>query len=1253
MSLTVQDKENMLKVVTAMFNLAPDSAIYNSLASSYEAYQGNLYAFASDLAKTNAFQNKIAGLDNAGKIDYIMDNFGFVEGTVAGNAAKAYYAHRLDDGATIDQLITETIKYLDDDNRRKAVFDTSKQTIDNKTEVAEKFAESGVKASHLSQLDVVSAVTDNPLTKDIVTNIITMLSSDKTALDDALNAISEVKVLTNTILDPNTLDTTLTNLKTIVENVATKVLSDKVDDTTSALNATAKVIAATAANPAYIENPDTIANNIVTDPMQIINDATSAIEGENGMGGSGSASNSDNTPPTAILSYSKDGGHTWDTTADVKQGDSLIIKATFSEAIDDSSAPMIAINNNILSAANMTKDNSTVYTYTLSVPSGDIANAIVTVSNAKDLAGNVIVDTIPAHHEFTIDNTAPIITVAPAISTVTSIGLTSNENVVAGIYDSTPALISQTATLSANTSGNIPITPQNSVKTGHIVVVDGAGNQTADSSVTVVLGTSGDDGTINGTSGDDMIFGFGGNDIIDAKDGNDKVIGGAGNDTITSSSGNNIILGGEGVDTISGGTGDDTFVVLGTIANGDYSADDVAVGTGAYKLGLRDTIVAGISTSNTGTDGSGETYDGGAGTNVIEVWGNANLRSATISNINSFNVHSTLDISDTQLATLGANGAVDLDMLDEDSVINIIGSQNDNNGLQEIDSILGIQFLTYFTPQMGGLTAQNINTFDAVINFNMDPTQRGIATSYIIGAEDVVPALDANGNGSYTDDGGENSVVFVADPALTGITGTTTVSAGDGDDIVFVSKMSSSIHIDGGDNSPASSNIADILVFDDSANGVDETDDLDNVTNVEIVSLIGGNANIVAKDSLVAAGDRVTIDASDLFMGSSFTFNGSAESDGYYTISGSESADTITGGALSDIIIADDTDTIDGGSDGYNGTTDLGDKVIFKQAVSAANLTDAHLTNIESVVVTDYDVDASEVYDFSAQSENLLIQVDNSVAFTGVTVTGGAGNDVITLGTGPDIVNVNAGIDTIIALSAVDSLNVSAGATADLSSDNGDTLDMTSLAGYSNNGIIALDNSSGTVTTIIGAGGIENITASANGDTISGGAGNDIVTLGAGVDTVIRNGDGTTDGTDIINNFTAGTGGDIIDFTNNAAVDSTGPTTLTQYEEIDSSSTAVSNDTGLVVVTNSISDSDNSGAIELDEILASDAGNTFDTAGDKLYAVYTDGTDSYLILATEVGSDGVSDTDTINVIAKIAGVTDPSTFDAANFADFS
>ncbi len=90
-----------------------------------------------------------------------------------------------------------------------------------------------------------------------------------------------------------------------------------------------------------------------------------------------------------------------------------------------------------------------------------------------------------------------------------------------------------------------------------------------------IFGTTGDDPTLNGTEGDDRIYGgddrsFGnsGNDTIDAgagddtvfaENGNDSVFGGRGDDTIQGNNGADTLIGGTGADTLSGGGGDDVL----------------------------------------------------------------------------------------------------------------------------------------------------------------------------------------------------------------------------------------------------------------------------------------------------------------------------------------------------------------------------------------------------------------------------------------------------------------------------------------------------------------------------------------------------------------------------------------------------------------------------------------------------------------------------------------------------------------------
>ena len=86
--------------------------------------------------------------------------------------------------------------------------------------------------------------------------------------------------------------------------------------------------------------------------------------------------------------------------------------------------------------------------------------------------------------------------------------------------------------------------------------------------VATIVGTTGDD-VIDGTEGndvivsrdgDDWIDGLAGDDVICADDGNDVVDGGVGTDQIFGGNGADTIDGGENNDVLDGGPGDDTLI---------------------------------------------------------------------------------------------------------------------------------------------------------------------------------------------------------------------------------------------------------------------------------------------------------------------------------------------------------------------------------------------------------------------------------------------------------------------------------------------------------------------------------------------------------------------------------------------------------------------------------------------------------------------------------------------------------------------
>ena len=524
--------------------------------------------------------------------------------------------------------------------------------------------------------------------------------------------------------------------------------------------------------------------------------------------------------------------------------------------------------------------------------------------------------------------------------------------------------------------------------------------------------------TFNGSAENDGIF------IIDGGAGADSITGGAGADSITGGAGNDVIRGGAGADTITGGAGDDTFVVLGAIAANDYTVADVTAGTGANKLGLANLIDTGLATGDSGTDGTGETYDGGAGTNTLEIWGAADLSGATISNIDTIDTHSDLTISAGQLQSLFASNpnGVDLNLFSNASAINITGVTQ-GTGLEllntfntAIDSNLINSWTTSGLP-----TTMPTVTFDL---YALDPT---IATTYTIKPEDM---LDLSGitTDTLTDASGENSVMYT-DTTSSLIR---TIIAGDGKDIIVVDGMSSAVTVNGGAGD-------DILAYQSTASS-----DLDNVTNVEVVSLIGASANITTVNSLVVntvQTNGLAVSAGDLT--GSLTFDGSAETDGYFRITGSNQADSITGGAGADFIIGgagDDTiiggagdDALTGGAGndtftitaGTDTVTDLSGSDVFTVA-SGATMTANVTANFTATSATQ-NLGGTAANAVLAAAAGINIDMSAATVTTaasdGFTLNGNTGDEVIKGSSGNDTITGGAGADTITGGAGADIIN--------------------------------------------------------------------------------------------------------------------------------------------------------------------------------------------------------------------------------------
>jgi len=285
------------------------------------------------------------------------------------------------------------------------------------------------------------------------------------------------------------------------------------------------------------------------------------------------------------------------------------------------------------------------------------------------------------------------------------------------------------------------------------------------------------------------------------------------------------------------------------------------------------------------------------------------------------------------------------------------------------------------------------------------------------------------------------------------------------------------------------------------------------------------------------------------------------------------------------------------------------------------------------------------VIDASALTGRLIMGTAATNGFE--TVTGGTGNDTL-LATSTTI--------------ATRSLAVDGGAGNDIiTTTAGGVGDTTTIAGGAGNDIITsgigidtIDGGAGN-DTIISGGAVDTISAGEGIDTITAGAGNDVISLTettSAVDTLIRNGDATTDGTDVVGGFNVTN--DIIDFTTDVALVN-GAATGAYAEGVLANIAAT---TGVQAFSNNITVANTTTGpteAEIETYLGATEVFFNIAANDAVYIFADDGANTYGILATSVGGANKVFTaagDVGTTFITLTGVSDATTLSAANFADF-
>ena len=522
-----------------------------------------------------------------------------------------------------------------------------------------------------------------------------------------------------------------------------------------------------------------------------------------------------------------------------------------------------------------------------------------------------------------------------------------------------------------------------------------------------------------------------------------------------------------------------TFTMAGGNAFDDR-ADIIDIGGDNANNNITGTILADTITGGAGAD----TLTGGAGNDIYVYSG-------------------TADVAAAETITEAAGGGTDRIQVDGDTNFSAITDDNSFNEIDELD-ITGAFTATFTGAQLTGETMSLIGDGGGV---------QALVVTATAGAKTDLSNISAGadwtaGTDTVTINGadGTNEVIVgtQTNDSINGGTGNDTLTGGAGNDTLNVDDTDT---IDGG----ADTDTAAFTAAVSAANLLNE--DLANVENVTVAGAFtfDFSAQTEALGITGDAADNVIVGGGD-----ADTIDGGAGAD---TITGGAGADTIDGGAGNDTLNVDDTDTIDGGADT--------DTAAFTAAVSAANLLNEDLANVENVTVA-----GAFTFDFSAQTEALGITgdaADNVIVGGGDadtidggagddTITGGAGADTLTGGAGDDQFTVDAGDNTITDLSTGDIVDVADGATV---SATGVTA-FTATADTQNLGSAAADfeivaaaagatvnmNLATVITaasdgfTLTGGAEVDVLTGSDGDDVITGGAGDDRIIGGAGADSL-------------------------------------------------------------------------------------------------------------------------------------------------------
>jgi len=658
--------------------------------------------------------------------------------------------------------------------------------------------------------------------------------------------------------------------------------------------------------------------------------------------------------------------------------------------------------------------------------------------------------------------------------------------------------------------------------------------------------------TIIGGDGLDVLTGGAGADNISGAGSNDSVTGGAGGDTITGGVGVDTLEGSGGLDNIDAGAGNDLIKVT---TNADFQTtggtETVDGGAGTDTLRFQQNADTTITAPELSTVSNIEVIDvtnaldekqftltlsqafmdNNGGTITID--GNEDNHANADHNINASTVSTGSVIFQMEGATTGKTDTFTGGGGDDKVIVGVKGQTSGLTVELENGDILNgnggtdtIEIDNQGDASTGGAGAATVHIdFDDVTNFEK------IVVKDKDGSTTAADAIRIDLNGTVATANVpvtfevDASVITDADDDLifnkdgnndaagnTALTTHFTIKGGAGDDIIYGSAGSDTITTGSGSN----------VVVTGGASTVSSGAGGDHVTGGTGVDNVTGGAGA---DTINSEGGADIIDGgagNDIIDGGSGAdvITGGTGKDNITTGSGNDTVKlsaTHSSGANTDVV-SDFTATTAAGVEGDKiqitltlpdgGTTftetDRGDSASTAEAPGFLGGVRGDFVFIDGTETLSLDVDG----DGNINVNDLSIKLTGETAFAEgdliFNLTGGSGNDIITVGAGNDIIDGDAGNDVVASGAGNDSLT-GAGGTDSLTGGAGnDTLEgdggNDTLKGEAGNDVL---NGDADVDTLDGGAGADTVTGGAGNDIITGGEGADKITAGAGSDAVI------------------------------------------------------------------------------------------------------------------------------------------------------